>query len=336
MTTESAMRAPTLLAPLSLALTLAVATDASAAAQRTFVASYGSDAGPCTLALPCRSFGVAIAQTLPAGEVIVLDSAGYGPATITQPVSIIAPPGIYAGISVASGTGLSVNAGAGKVTLRGLSINGTGGATGIAFTSGDALYVDDVTVSNFPSAGLAVALPASGAAHVTRSIFRDNGTGALFGTAAGSVTVAVEQSLFARNGTALAFLDGAAGYVHASTVSGGTTGIAIAPPTPTLAAAIEVRECTIFGTAGAAIDATQSGAGQPLTLVSVMRSLVSGNAIGVQVTGTNSAAYVSDSSIARSATALNPVATGEIVSDGQNRLYGNAADGAFTSTVPKL
>ena len=31
---------------------------------------------------------------------IVLDSAGYGPVTITQSVSITAPPGVFAGISV--------------------------------------------------------------------------------------------------------------------------------------------------------------------------------------------------------------------------------------------
>ena len=186
---------------LMLTLALGPTTEAVAAAQRTFVASTGSDANVCSLAFPCRSFGVAIAQTLPGGEVIVLDSAGYGPAMIAQPVSIIAPPGIYAGISVTTGTGLDVNVASGNVALRGLTINSLGGTTGIAFGSGSALYVDNVTVSNFPGAGLAASLGGSGSVFVTRSTFHDNGTGAAFGASAGTVTVAIDGSLFARNGT---------------------------------------------------------------------------------------------------------------------------------------
>ena len=102
--------------------------------------------------------------------------------TVSQPVSIIAPPGIYAGISVtAGGVGLTVNAGSGKVTLRGLSINNiTGGTSGISFQSGASLYVDNVTVTNFPSAGLAANVGATSSVHVTNSTFRDNGTGAVF------------------------------------------------------------------------------------------------------------------------------------------------------------
>ncbi len=321
---------------LMLTLALGPTTEAVAAAQRTFVASTGSDANVCSLAFPCRSFGVAIAQTLPGGEVIVLDSAGYGPAMIAQPVSIIAPPGIYAGISVTSGTGLDVNVASGNVALRGLTINSLGGTTGIAFGSGSALYVDNVTVSNFPGAGLAASLGGSGSVFVTRSTFHDNGTGAAFGASAGTVTVAIDGSFFARNGTGVSFQDGAAGYVHASTVSGGAIGLSVAPPTATLSAAIEVRDCTIFGTSAAAIDAMQSGAALPLTLVSLVRTLVSGNATGIQVSGPNSAAYVSDSVITRLATGVSPVGGGEIVSGGDNRLVGNTASGGFSSTVPKL
>ncbi len=131
-----------------------MAFDAEATAQRTFVASYGVDSNPCTLVSPCRSFGTAMAQTTAGGEIVVLDSAGYGPVAITQAASILAPPGIYAGVSVSAGTGVTVNAGAGsKVTLRGLTINGLGGTTGIAFQSGAALYLDDVTVNGFNGGG---------------------------------------------------------------------------------------------------------------------------------------------------------------------------------------
>lgn len=75
--------------------------------QRSFVASYGNDANPCSVTLPCRSFNAALAQTVAGGEVIALDSAGYGTMTITQSASVIAPAGVYAGISVFSGDGRS-------------------------------------------------------------------------------------------------------------------------------------------------------------------------------------------------------------------------------------
>ena len=74
------------------------------AAPRTFVASTGSDTNPCSISQPCRSFGIALTKTAPYGEIIVLDSAGYGPVTVSQPVTITAPPGIYAGISASNGT----------------------------------------------------------------------------------------------------------------------------------------------------------------------------------------------------------------------------------------
>ena len=54
----------------SIALTLISAALQSAPAQatifRTFVSAHGSDANPCTLAAPCRTFAAAIASS-PAG-----------------------------------------------------------------------------------------------------------------------------------------------------------------------------------------------------------------------------------------------------------------------------
>ena len=43
---------------------------ALASAQRTFVSVAGADGQPCSIALPCRSFAAAIAQTNAGGEVI--------------------------------------------------------------------------------------------------------------------------------------------------------------------------------------------------------------------------------------------------------------------------
>jgi hypothetical protein len=102
------------------------------AAPRTFVASTGSDTNPCSISQPCRSFGIALTKTAPYGEIVVLDSAGYGPVTVSQPVTITAPPGVYAGISASNGTnGVTIIPPApsaavppADVTLRGLTIAG--------------------------------------------------------------------------------------------------------------------------------------------------------------------------------------------------------------------
>jgi hypothetical protein len=117
---------------------------ASPAAQRTFVASTGLDANPCSISAPCRSFCAAVAHTDINGEIIVLDSAGYGAVTITKSVSIIAPPGVYAGISVFSGNGVTIDSPSAKVVLRGLSINGQGGNVGIFVRAASAVSIERV------------------------------------------------------------------------------------------------------------------------------------------------------------------------------------------------
>src|SRR5262252_7389517 len=87
-------------------------TSASAQVQRTFVSGGGNDANPCSRTAPCRTFTQALMGTSPGGEVVVMDSAGYGAFAVAHAVSITAPPGVYAGISVFSGDGIDINAGA--------------------------------------------------------------------------------------------------------------------------------------------------------------------------------------------------------------------------------
>lgn len=148
-------------------------SSAFALAQRTFVASYGNDINPCSIASPCRGFAAAIAATLPGGEVVVKDSAGYGVVTIAQSVSIVAPAGVYAGITVPGlGTGVTVNAPGAKVLLRGLTINGqTSGQYGIWLQNGAELVVDRCAIANVKDAGVFVTAPGS-ALTMTDSLVR--------------------------------------------------------------------------------------------------------------------------------------------------------------------
>jgi hypothetical protein len=138
-------------------LCIGTAAFSASGVQRTFVAPSGSDANPCNLASPCRTFGAAIALTDPGGEVVILDSAGYGPVTITKSVSITAPAGIYAGISAFTGQdGVVIDGADIEVTLRGLTINGQGGSVGVRMPQGGALTMERCTVVHMGSHALHV------------------------------------------------------------------------------------------------------------------------------------------------------------------------------------
>jgi nitrous oxidase accessory protein NosD len=125
---------------------VAAATSTQAATLRAFVSSTGNDANAatnCAQAAPCRTFAAAFPTVSAGGELIALDTAGYGPiANINKAITIAAVPGATAFIVVATGTsGFSINAAAGDVIkLRNLNFNGSGAAstTGIAHNSGRA------------------------------------------------------------------------------------------------------------------------------------------------------------------------------------------------------
>ncbi len=75
------------------------------AAPRTFVSTLGNDANPCSLASPCRAFQAAINAVDAGGEVVALDSGGYGTMTIAKSVAVIVPPGVHAAITANGVTG---------------------------------------------------------------------------------------------------------------------------------------------------------------------------------------------------------------------------------------
>jgi hypothetical protein len=128
--------------------------NAAVAAQRTFVATTGSDAHPCSLAQPCRGFGAALSRTDPGGEIVVLDSGGYGRVTINKSVTITAPAGVHAGISVFAGTnGIDIPAGGVIVVLRGLAISGQGGTDGIYVSGDNELTIERCDIGGMTNSG---------------------------------------------------------------------------------------------------------------------------------------------------------------------------------------
>ena len=136
-------------------LCLAAASSASGLANRVFVsARSGNDANSCdNVNTPCKTFVGAVAQLNPDGEAIVLDSGGYGPVTITQGMTIEAPAGVTAFIHPPSGDAITVSAGSGTVTLRGLVLN-VGTSNGITVNSVGTLNVENCSITGFSGSGI--------------------------------------------------------------------------------------------------------------------------------------------------------------------------------------
>jgi hypothetical protein len=171
------LRTRTIALPLLLAASAAFAATEAHAVQRTHVsAAFGADtntATGCTVVAPCRAFQAAMGVTDTNGEVVVLDSGGYGAVNITQSVSLIAPSGVYAGISVFPGSnGVNIATAGVNVVLRGISINGQGGRDGIVMTAGSKLTVENCVISNLLGNGMFVT--GNTVVRVSDTIIRDN------------------------------------------------------------------------------------------------------------------------------------------------------------------
>ncbi len=319
------------LVSIAFALSLYSAIGAAATAKRTFVASNGNDANPCSITAPCRGFTAALAQTVSGGEILVLDSAGYGPVSINQAVSIIAPPGVYAGISVLSGTGIFVNPGSGTVVLSGLTINGLGGTLGINFQSGT-LRIERTTVSGFPSAGLGESLGAPAALLIHDSAFIANGFGIFVATSTGIVTVEIDASRFEQNSTGAAFADNVSGTVSGSSFSGNSFVGVFTQPGPSGPNNMTFRNCVFSANATAALVAGLTGGAAVLTQVT--DSEISDNPGSGVLSQPGATITLSNTTITRNGTGIfnNGGATQSFQ---ENRLYGNTTDGSFLSTIGK-
>jgi len=203
------------LRPFLAAALIVASLPAFASAQRTFVASSGNDANPCTLTAPCRGFAAAVANTNAAGEVIALDSAGYGPVVITQSVTISAPTGVYAGISVITGDGVTINGPNVIVVLRGLAINGQGGANGIVITAANTVHVENCVIAHLVGIGIN---QFAGTLVLKDSIVRDNGNIGVF--VQDPAVATLDHVRLDNNNTGLAAEYGGQATIHESIVTG--------------------------------------------------------------------------------------------------------------------
>jgi hypothetical protein len=255
---------------------------------------------------------------------------------IDKAITIVAPAGVYAGISVTSGHGIDVNPGAGKVVLRGLVINGLGGDIGINLMSGDALYVENCVVSGFTNTGIYAVPPAPAIVFVRNSTIRDNNIGAMFGTtagASGTEVVQIERSEFDNNASiGFGFTGGSAlGSIENSTVTRSTLALSV-NPTVSGAAVKFTAQKTTFAAASAS-GVRVGGAAGTSAIVSIVKSQISESGIGLEML-TGGIAYLSDTTVARNTTGITTL-SGSAVSLGDNRLTSNGINGAFSASIPR-
>jgi hypothetical protein len=146
---------------------------------KVFVASFGNDANDGSRGSPKRNFQAAHDAVAAGGQIVVLDTAGYGSLTINKSIAVTVPPGVNGFITVAntSTDGVLINAGSSDVvSLRGLIVEGKGSQAGIHCTAGGTLIVEDCAVRNFAS-GILMTQTADGRLQVHGSSLRGNSVG---------------------------------------------------------------------------------------------------------------------------------------------------------------
>jgi Right handed beta helix region len=315
----------------------ALATSQAHAVQRTHVsAAIGLDtntAAGCTPAAPCRTFQAAMTVTDSNGEVVVLDSGGYGAVVITKSVALIAPKGVYAGILVfPDGNGVTIATPGINVVLRGLSINGQGGFFAIEMTAGNRLTVENCVISNsvrgisvfgnttvrvtntsIDSRGDGIVLGSGAHATITRSTISGTGGGAgvfVAGDTAGSTTTAdIARTTFAGN------LDGIdARSQNASAV-----------------VKVSVRDSHFLKNRNFALFAS-SDAGAAVIL-SASNNIVSGGRFGITARGTGTKVWISGNTVSdNSDVGLLSTDSAVFGSAGNNAVRNNGLDTSGTIT----
>jgi hypothetical protein len=266
---------------------------------RTFVSGINADdSNPCTNIAPCRTFAAAMAKTSAGGEIDALDTAEYGPVTITKAITIDGG-GQVASIQADGVNGIVVSAGANdKVILRNVRISGSNtGLNGIRFLSGGQLTIDKCEIFGFTLNGVDISQGSSAQSWVTNTnIGMIGSVGIMATTTAGIVTLGIDKVRveWSNKGIDAAF--------HSR---------------------VTVNDSFVQNAASIGIEADGDA------IIVINGSVIDLNGSGVETTnvsGIEAFAYVSNSEIAFNSTGFNELA-GRINTFGNNRFIANGSDG---------
>lgn len=289
---------------------------AQSTAQRTFVSTSGNDANTaslCSRTAPCRGFSAAISVVTAGGEVVALDSGGYGAVTITKSVQLVAPTGVYAAITATLGNAITINVGTfDTVVLRGLTLNGLGAQNGIDFQTGRTLHVESCVINGFSGSGIVVG---RNTANDTAEVFiKDtivrnvNSTGIYLGNTGSSslMRASIDNCRMERNGTGL--------YASNNT------------------RVIVRNSIAVNNVAGFRVNSSTSGQPAELNIESCVAANNSSNGLFASSnSGTTATMRVSNTTITNNAFGVSVAATAQILSRGNNTVEGNTNNNDFSS-----
>jgi len=300
-------------AVLAAALACSLFTVSAYARARTFVASYGNDSNPCTFGSPCKTFQQAVNVVDPGGEVTAIDSAGFGPISITKAVSITSPNGVEAGIvPVSGGNSITINAGpSDTITLSGLVIDGAGtGANGVLFAAGGALVMQDCVIRNMTGDGIHFVSNVISSLSVANTFVSKNGGNGILVQPVGSASV---TTVFERVRTQ---------YNGLNSFGSG------------ISLDVDATAGTVSGTATDTVSSNNSNgftAEGILASLTVVRSVAANNHTGVQGTGPSPGAfgvvYFGESTITNNVVACNS----QVESFRDNYIIGNGNNSCIFS-----
>jgi len=287
-------------------LCLCAATPAWAQATRTYVSGVGDDANPCSRTAPCKTFAGAISKTAASGEIDVLDPGGFGAVTITKSITIDGHAAL-GGILVSGTNGITVAAGATDVVvLRSLTFLGVGtGLTGVVFSGGGTLRVEDCAISGFVDYGIDFepTVGTSSKLYVKNSVLGENAKG--------------DIELNLNNGTISSSV-----LVEKSSLIDSPVGLEASG-----ADLVSVHDTVFSGDATYGIHALATAD------VNVERGIVSNSGVGVEADGT-STIRLSDLMVSDNTTGIVAGATATVASFGNNRLNaGNTTNVAPSATL---
>jgi Right handed beta helix region len=309
-----------------------LATIQAHAVQRTHVsAAIGDDintAANCTPVAPCRTFQAAMTVTDTNGEVIVLDSGGYGIVKITQSVALIAPKGVYAGISVFEGSdGITIATPGTNVVLRGLSVNGQGGNSGIVMTAGNKLTVENCVISNFNTVGIRVTGKTS--VRITDTIIDGVNGVELQNGANGRINRTIiggQGTSFAAGISVNGFLDSTitTADIADSTISGSRRGVMAFSNKPTAVVKVSIRDSRIVQNLdfGLLADSTKGA----IVSLSASNNIVSNNGFGIFASRPGAKIWASGNTVSDNSDAGLVNSDGTFNSDGNNAVRNNGTD----------
>jgi Right handed beta helix region len=280
---------------IGVAVILAAICTTAEAQSRVFVSGLGDDLNPCTRTAPCRNFQRGHDVVAAGGEVVALDSAGYGAVTITKSVTLDGA-GQHAGIAASSDNAITVDAASAKVVLRGLTLNNSSLALrGINATAVGRLHIEGCIVNGFLFTGIEVALSAGGSEiYIKDTIVRNGSAGIAIETSTGTVTASINNCRAESNSNHGFKADAGARVTVSHSVAAGNAGSGFFLNSDVSGATAEMNadHCVASSNnlAGFRVD---SGDGGTATM-RVARSTATNNSRGFEQSGTSTFASLGD------------------------------------------